>query len=82
MTTGIICLISQLKDSNDIPVEDSEEKEDEEMEDTIIKTFRDAIPSLEEVQTFLSNHGYCEIFESLGNVIDSVASISSKSCAQ
>ena len=75
MTTGKIRLISQLKDSKDIPVEDSEEIQDEDVEDTIIKTFRDAISSLEEVQTFLSCRSHCEIFESLGNVIDSVASI-------
>ena len=44
--------------------------------------FKDAISSLEEVQTFLASCGHSEIFESLGNVIDLVVSMQPKSCVQ
>ena len=46
------------------------------------KNFKDATSSLEEVQTFPANRGNYEIFESLENVIDSVASVQSIVCTK
>ena len=70
--------ISQLKDSKEVPCQDSEEIGDEEMKNTTIKTFKDAASSLEEVQAFLASCGNYDVFE-FRDVIDSVAPIQSKS---
>jgi len=54
--------------------EENEENQNTEKK-TTIKTYKDAISSLEDVQFFLVDHGHYCVFETLGNTIDLVASV-------
>ncbi len=74
---------SQQDDDEENDEEDDEEGgKDSDQPEPAIKTFKEAITSLEEVQHFLERKGQLAVSFKVGSILDSVAAMQSKSLTQ
>ena len=74
----------QLQEPTENPTPEENAEEGDEIEDRVadqaeplVKTFKEAIASLEDVQYFLESKGHLEVSFKVGSIVDTVAALQS-----